>query len=227
MSVTIVKFNVGGKPFEVAETTIQSQPAGLLAKMIDGRFSCGKDESGAYFLDRNPQFFPIVLDVHRDNKVHPLMPGFTRERVATELEYYGLQDFFDGTPFELSFQATVQSLEDSMRSMNGASSGLASWKLEQKRVGNNMLTEGLARLCLAQAEIIKEVSPVTLNIPTLKISSLPQIISDTVNPSTNAELAIQIVKLFEEWDLKATVGPFIDSSKSTITLEPAEPDAGA
>ncbi|KAJ1476538.1 BTB/POZ protein, partial [Baffinella frigidus] len=88
-----VKFNVGGTVFQVAVSTIQSQPEGLLAKMIDGRFKCGKDEGGAFFVDRSPRFFDIVLDVHRDNKVHPLTPEFTRERVLEELEFYGLQDF--------------------------------------------------------------------------------------------------------------------------------------
>ena len=93
MSSTTVKFNVGGSVFEVAVSTIQSQPEALLAKMIDGRFHCGKDESGAYFVDRNPQFFNIVLDVHRDNKFNALILGVTRERVLAELEFYGLQDF--------------------------------------------------------------------------------------------------------------------------------------
>ena len=70
MSATTAKFNVGGIVFEAAVSTIQSQPDGLLAKMIDGRFPQVKDHCGAYFIDRDPNFFNIVLDVHRDNKVN-------------------------------------------------------------------------------------------------------------------------------------------------------------
>jgi len=90
MPAAIVWFDVGGTVFKAALSTIQSQPEGLLAKMIDGRFPCGKEESGAYFIDRSPRFFDIILDVHRDNKLHPLMPGFTRDRVLEELVFYGL-----------------------------------------------------------------------------------------------------------------------------------------
>ena len=56
MSAATVKFNVGGTIYVVALSTIQSQPEGLLAKMIDGRFPCGKDERGAYFVDPSTFF---------------------------------------------------------------------------------------------------------------------------------------------------------------------------
>ncbi|KAJ1480662.1 BTB/POZ protein [Baffinella frigidus] len=95
VSADTVKFNVGGTTFEVAVSTIQSQPEGLLAKMIGGKFQSGKDDCGAYFVDRNPQIFNTVLDVHRDNRVHELPPGVTREHVVAELHFYGLNDFAD------------------------------------------------------------------------------------------------------------------------------------
>ena len=79
MSAATVRFNVGGTVSEVAVSTIKSKPDALLAKMIDGRFPSTKDKSGAYFVDRDPQLFRIVLDVHRDNKVRPLPLGPTPE----------------------------------------------------------------------------------------------------------------------------------------------------
>ena len=54
MSATTARFNVGGTAFEVAVSTIQSQPEGLLAEMIDGRFPSGKDERGAFFCRPSP-----------------------------------------------------------------------------------------------------------------------------------------------------------------------------
>ncbi|KAJ1493794.1 BTB/POZ protein [Baffinella frigidus] len=236
MSATNVRFNVGGTVFEVAVSTIQSQPEGLLAKMIDGRFQCGKDASGAFFIDRNHRFFDIVLDVHRDNKVYPLTPLFTRERVLAELEFYGLQDFCEGAPIDLSLQATVQSMQEAMRSLQQASNDFSQWQLDQKRIGNNMLTEGFARLCLAGAQMGKEGSPATLTIPPLQLANLPMTpgVQGLIQPCANAGLTREIVKLFGQWDLKATPGAGVASrvvvqgnyvySSSIFTLEPAKPD---
>jgi len=95
MSADTVKFNVGGTVFEVARSTIQTFPHALLAKMIDGPFQSGKDGGGAYFVDRNPQMFNIILDVHRDNKVYE-SPMVTSDQVVAELQFYGLHDFADG-----------------------------------------------------------------------------------------------------------------------------------
>jgi len=230
MSATTVRFNVGGTVFEVAVSTIQSQPEGLLAKMIDGRFPSGKDERGAFFVDRHPRFFDIVLDVHRDNKVYPLTPVFTRERVLAELEFYGLQDFCEDAAIDLSFQSTVRSLQDSLRGVQEAACDFSRWQQEQKSLGANMLAEAVARLCLAEAKLDKEVSPATFTIPALNLATSTQTlgVTGTVIPSANAGLARQIVKLFETWDMQATVSPGVKSrSDSTITLQPARPDATA
>ncbi|KAJ1471576.1 hypothetical protein T484DRAFT_1843555 [Baffinella frigidus] len=165
MSATTTKFNVGGTVFEVAVSTIQSQPEGLLAKMIDGRFPCGKDEHGAYFIDRNPEFFNIVLDVHRDNKVYALSPGVTHERALTELEFYGQQDF-EGVSMDLSTEATLLSVGDVTRD-------LCQWQKEQERLANKMLMEGFARLLLAKADLIKDPRSTTLKTSALDPSLLP------------------------------------------------------
>ena len=93
-----VSFNVGGTVFEVALSMIQSQLEGLLAKMVDGRFESGKDESGAYFVCRNPHFETkyatrVFQDLHCDNKVCPLSLRVNHERLLADLEFYVLQDF--------------------------------------------------------------------------------------------------------------------------------------
>ena len=69
-----VRYNGRGKIFEVAKSTIMSKPETLLAKMLDEKWSGGKqDESssgssnvaGAYFVDVNPSRFECVLDWYR------------------------------------------------------------------------------------------------------------------------------------------------------------------
>ena len=144
MSPPSAKFNVGGTVFEVAVSMIQSQPEGLLAKMIDGRFSCLKDKSGAFFVQRSPEFFNIVLDVYRDNRVYPQKQGVTRERILAELEFYGLEDF-EAVPTGLSTEATLQSASDATRDVCKA-------QTDEKTPAKNVLSlGGLSRLLIARA----------------------------------------------------------------------------
>jgi len=200
MSPPTAKFNVGGTVFEVAVSTIQSHPGGLLAKMIDGRLGGGKDESGAYFIDRSPRFFEIVLDVHRDNKVYALSPGMTRERVVAELEFYGLPDF-DGVPMD-------RSVESTLRDHIIVSSDFPKWQKEQQRLGRDLLDEGFARLFLAQAELPKEPGPAILEMHPIELDKCMTIQrtpgnGEKVYPS--AKTNTHIVKFFEDWGTKATI----------------------
>jgi hypothetical protein len=55
--------------------------------MIDGKFGSGQHSDGAFFIDRDPALFRIVLDLYRDNTVYPLPPGVTLERLAAELRW--------------------------------------------------------------------------------------------------------------------------------------------
>jgi len=242
MPPSIAKFNVGGTVFEVALSTIRSQPDGMLAKMIDGRFASGKDESGAYFIDRNPEFFNIVLDVHRDNKVYPLSPGVTRERVVAELEFYGLQDFFEGAAIGPSVESKVQnllgakqSILDAKQRLEEVSGEFSEWQKEQKSLGNTMLNEALARLCIASAVVVKTESRETLLIPPLQVSTLSQIHGfHAIQPirKEHKDVTAQIVKIFAQANMKATIvespWSYGQHNQSTpVVLESAEPDAGA
>ncbi|KAJ1479076.1 hypothetical protein T484DRAFT_1815653 [Baffinella frigidus] len=215
MPATTTKFNVGGTVFEVAVSTIQSQPGGLLAKMIDGRFPCGKDESGAFFVDWNPQFFNIVLDVHRDNKVYPLSPGVTRERVLAELEFYGLQDF-EAVPMN-------RSVEDSLRILVDVAPQLFQWQQEQERLGLTMLDEAFARLLIGRAEFVKDPRSVTLETKPIKFTELPGANSGMIHAYV---FHSEVAEVFAQYNMKATVSQKA-VQKGVIKLEPAEPAAGA
>ena len=227
MSPPTAKFNVGGTVFEVTVSTIESQPDGLLARMIDGRFGDGKDESGAYFIDRSPRFFEVVLDVHRDNKVYPLSPGMTRERVVAELEFYGLQDFFEaGAPIGLSVESTVRSVMDAQQTLQKASDEFSQWQREQERLGYDLLDEGFARLFLANAELPKAQGPTSLQMHPLELNTLQGFRAiprgNTLNPTSQTNM--HIVKFFEDWGTKATIDG--NSYHPKIKLGPDEPGAG-
>jgi len=236
MSAATVRFNVGGTVSEVAVSTIQSKPEGLLAKMTDGRFQSGKDPSGAYFVDRDPLLFRIVLDVHRDNKVYPLPSGLTRERVLAELQYYGLQDFED-VPMEISVQSKIYSLHETSQHLQELTVDFSKWQKEQERIGQTLLTEGFARLFVARAEVAKEKSPSTLRFVPVDVVNLPQTSYEgkVVFCEVGSDIAGQVVRLFEQENMKATVGLETNSvtvqeityHPGIINLEPAVPKSGA
>ncbi|KAF0984457.1 hypothetical protein FDP41_000356 [Naegleria fowleri] len=57
----LIRFNVGGKIFTTTKTTI-SKRENMLKTMINSEFGIDRDSSGAIMLDRNPDFFPIILE---------------------------------------------------------------------------------------------------------------------------------------------------------------------
>jgi hypothetical protein len=189
--------------------------------MTDGRFKSGKDENGAFFIDRNPQFFNIVLDVHRDNQVYPLPVNalaVTRERVISELEFYGLEDV--QVPTKVSAESAVQGMGD-----------FSKWQWEQETIGMGMLVEGVTRLLFARAVLLPDKRSVCLKSGFIELSSKlwegAGLSRGTVQASASAPVFTKrIVELFATWNFKATVFQ-INGCESLIKLEPAEPAARA
>ena len=64
--------------FEVAVSTTQSRPEGLLAKTIDDRRTVpAQDASRAHFVDWNPRVFDIGLEVHRGKSIWAVTTSFS------------------------------------------------------------------------------------------------------------------------------------------------------
>jgi hypothetical protein len=177
-----------------------------------------------------------VLDVHRDDKVYPLPSGLTRERVQAELQYYGLQDFED-VPMESSMECKMRSLHETSQRLHELTGDFSKWQAEQERIGQTILTEGFARLLVARAEISKEKSPMTLRFVPLDVGNLPQTSheGETVCCNVGSVIAGQVVRLFEQCDMQATVGHESETVtvqgikywRGTIKLEPSVPKSGA
>ena len=64
-----VKLDVGGTIFKTTHGTLLSDQNSKLAKMFstekNGRISAIQDENGAYFIDRSPKYFEIILNFLR------------------------------------------------------------------------------------------------------------------------------------------------------------------
>ena len=85
-----VHLNVGGQRFMIKLRTIQAFPETLLAKVIQFDHEMfDKDETGAYFFDRNPVLFSSILDYYRTGKIiYPTM--VSEEDFEIELGYWQL-----------------------------------------------------------------------------------------------------------------------------------------
>ncbi len=88
----IVSLNVGGRPFVTARTTLFSRrdPDCALNKMFDqdsGMEPARRDPAtGAYFVDRNPDAFAVILEYLRSGEsvVH-LAGGVSAEQIRYNL----------------------------------------------------------------------------------------------------------------------------------------------
>ena len=70
---SVVKLNVGGTIFQTTQATLLSDQNSMLAKMFstekNGRIPAIQDDSGAYFIDRCPKYFGIILNFLRGGVV--------------------------------------------------------------------------------------------------------------------------------------------------------------
>ncbi len=80
----IVKLNVGGTLFVTSESTLTWPGSDtFLATMLNGSLPSMQDESGAYFLDRDPKMFSMILNYLRTRHVgsiSPLLVSFVQVR---------------------------------------------------------------------------------------------------------------------------------------------------
>ncbi|KAI9264816.1 BTB/POZ protein [Sporodiniella umbellata] len=92
-----VRLNVGGSLFETSYGTLSRDSQSLLAAMFSGRHRLSLEPEGAYFLDRDPLHFRLVLNYLRDLRVPPaiLQDTTIREELLQEAHYYRIQGLVD------------------------------------------------------------------------------------------------------------------------------------
>ncbi len=64
-----VTVNVGGKRFSTTRSTLGKDPNSMLAKMFGSDWESQKDESGAYLIDRTPEYFAPILNFLRCGQI--------------------------------------------------------------------------------------------------------------------------------------------------------------
>ena len=90
----IIKLNVGGHTFTTTISALTKFPETMLGAMFSGRHALLKDESGAYFIDRDGRNFHYILNFLRSPETFDIgcIPSTTMTELKIEVDYYGLKD---------------------------------------------------------------------------------------------------------------------------------------
>lgn len=87
-----VKLNVGGKRFVTSPSTLENAGReSMLGAMISHDWAPEKPNSHEYFIDRNPDYFSLLLDFLRTGELH-VPPDMSQKALYREALYYGLMD---------------------------------------------------------------------------------------------------------------------------------------
>ncbi|XP_064382750.1 BTB/POZ domain-containing protein KCTD5-like isoform X2 [Halichondria panicea] len=86
-----VKINIGGTTFLTTKTTLCREKGSFLARLCqnDQDLPSVKDENGAYLIDRDPRYFPPILNYLRHGRLI-IDSGLAEEGVLEEAEFYNL-----------------------------------------------------------------------------------------------------------------------------------------
>ncbi len=67
----LIKLNVGGTLFTTTRLTLTKNPNSMLTQMFDQDLAMDaakKDDTGAYFIDRSPDAFKVILEYLRTGR---------------------------------------------------------------------------------------------------------------------------------------------------------------
>lgn len=86
VDVRIVRLNIGGFKFSTTRATLLSIPNSYFAALLEERVPTVKDEKGAYFIDRDGQYFPPILTYLRTKELN--VAPQDRRAVLREAKFY-------------------------------------------------------------------------------------------------------------------------------------------
>jgi hypothetical protein len=115
-----VKLNVGGKLFETTLSTVRSGgPDSLLAVLSDRP----THDPNPVFIDRDPEIFSVLLSLLRSNRLPSTARRFSKQELADEALYYGIESRLKSAMSPPSFSGIDASVVATIRP---ASDGLPS-----------------------------------------------------------------------------------------------------
>jgi len=83
----IIRFNVGGKLFATTASTLSNRGENYFTSLISGRVPSTMTDDGAFFIDRDPGCFSVILNYLRTGEVRP-PKHLNTKLLSTEAEFY-------------------------------------------------------------------------------------------------------------------------------------------
>ncbi|XP_077999693.1 BTB/POZ domain-containing protein KCTD21-like [Glandiceps talaboti] len=88
---SMVRLDVGGKPFTTSLTTLTRYSDSMLGAMFSGRVPVQRDNRGMYMIDRDGELFRHILNFLRSSSLH-LPDNFAEyDALMEEADFYQLQ----------------------------------------------------------------------------------------------------------------------------------------
>ncbi|CAL8069191.1 unnamed protein product [Calicophoron daubneyi] len=87
-SYEIVNLNVGGRRFSTSRNTLLWNRNSFFTILLGGHLPSCRDETGAYFIDRDPDMFNVILNYLRTNELN--LSGVDVATLKNEALFYGL-----------------------------------------------------------------------------------------------------------------------------------------
>uniref|UniRef100_W6NAN1 Potassium channel domain containing protein n=1 Tax=Haemonchus contortus TaxID=6289 RepID=W6NAN1_HAECO len=84
----VVSLNVGGQRFATSSHTLTWIPDSFFTSLLSGRIPTVRDDSGAIFIDRDPDVFRIILNYLRTKQVD--LSNIAPSTLKHEAQYFGL-----------------------------------------------------------------------------------------------------------------------------------------
>ncbi|XP_031275289.1 BTB/POZ domain-containing protein At3g09030-like [Pistacia vera] len=107
-----IKLNVGGKLFETTVSTIQSGGPDSLLYALSNRPT---HEPNPIFIDRDPDIFSVLLSLLRSNRLPSTASRFSKQELADEALYYGIESQLKSAMSPPPFQGIDASVVSTVR----------------------------------------------------------------------------------------------------------------
>ncbi|KAL9645042.1 hypothetical protein ABK040_004534 [Willaertia magna] len=91
-----IKLNVGGKLFTTTKDTLMKYKDSFFFSMLSSGKWLPDEDDGAYFIDRNPKLFTIIMDFLRNDGLSEtelrVLTNVQKEKLLIEADYFGLDE---------------------------------------------------------------------------------------------------------------------------------------